>query len=168
MSDDWQSARGPSRFHSEEPSGDVEIARVQLRLDNAVQGNGVVAIDRNDRVSVTVIVGGVQDLLGGRKERTPELEYVGQWMEICHCGVADAGEVEHEGVARRQTGQCLIRRTRDDRVVRRRTRIVHDDGAYGPAIIRRRIGNKSSAITVALDVEIGRRVIAGKVDGVDG
>ena len=68
-----------------------QVAGVQLRLEDAVQGNGVMGVDGDDRISVTVVMRRVQDVLGGRKDppRALELEHVGVGVEVRHRGMAD-------------------------------------------------------------------------------
>jgi hypothetical protein len=39
---------------------DMEVGGVQLRLENAVQGDGVMAIDGDDRVAMAVVMHSVQ------------------------------------------------------------------------------------------------------------
>jgi ribosomal protein L28 len=46
---------------------DMKISGVQLCLEHAVQGDGIMAVDGNDRVAVAIVLGGVQDRLRVRK-----------------------------------------------------------------------------------------------------
>ena len=55
---------------------DVEVGSVQLRLQNAAQGAGVLTIDGDDRTSVAVILCSVQDRQRVRKDRALELERI--------------------------------------------------------------------------------------------
>src|ERR1700736_6350620 len=145
---------------------DVEVGGVQLRLEYPGQGNRIVGIDGDDCISVAIIMGCVQGRQRVRKDRALELERIGFRMEVRHRGMADVCEIEDKGVACGNTAQCLVRRACDDGAARQRAGILHDDGVHGRTR-GRRVGNKCAAIAVALGLEIRRRVISCKFDGID-
>ena len=99
---------------------DVEVGGVQLRLEYPGQGNRIVGIDGDDRISVAIIMSCVQGRQRIRKDRALELECIGFWMEVRHRGMAYVCEIEDKGVACGNTAQCLVRRARNDGAARQR------------------------------------------------
>src|SRR6202158_3364841 len=108
---------------------DVEIGGVQLRLEYPGQGNRIVGIDGDDRISEAIVVGGIQGGLRVRKDRALELEHIEIRMEVRYRGMADVYAIVDKGVAGGKSAHRLVRRACSDGAARRRAGIVHDDGA---------------------------------------
>ena len=126
----------------------MEVGNLQLRLENTAQGDGVVGIERNNRVAVAVILCRIQGRLRVRENRTAELQRIGRRMEIRHRIRANCGEVDNKGLAGGKAAQRLVRRARDDRAARRRAGILHDHAAQSFAGGSRRIVDQNSSVAI--------------------
>src|SRR5260370_438571 len=107
---------------------EVEIGGVQLRLQEAGPGDGLVSIKTDDRTSLAVVMHRVQGTFRPPKYLAPEVQRLSRRMEVGHRSLADIGEVEDKAVLGAETGQWVVWGACKDYIAILRSGIMRDHG----------------------------------------